>query len=168
MYLKSDVLSSEDLSILQNTIVWGHTFPWYLSKYVTWGKTPPDSIKNPNEISFYATHMFYDEGGIVSPFFKLLLPLINFIKPKSLIRIKGNFYPQTESLIEHGKHWDYDYEHQAAIFSLNTCDGFTRLDGGQKIGSVENRMLFLDATKLHNSTTCTNEKGRFNINFNYF
>ena len=103
---------------------------------------------NPNEISFYATHMFYDEGGIVSPFFKLLLPLINFIKPKSLIRIKGNFYPQTESLIEHGKHWDYDYEHQAAIFSLNTCDGFTRLDGGQKIGSVENRMLFLDATTL--------------------
>ena len=43
-----------------------------------------------------------------------------------------------------------------------------RLDGGQKIRSVANRMLFFDATKLHNSTTCTDEKGRFNINFNYF
>ena len=68
---------------------------------------------------------------------------------------------------EHPQHIDYGFQHTAAVFSLNTCDGFTRLADGTKIDSVANRIVFFDGSSQHNSTTCTNQKGRFNINFNF-
>ena len=86
---------------------------------------------------------------------------------KSLLRIKLNFYPHTETLKEHGPHVDYDFSCYGAIFSLNTCDGFTRLNDGTKIDSVENRLLVFDPSLKHNSTTTTNSSGRWNINFNF-
>jgi hypothetical protein len=86
---------------------------------------------------------------------------------KSLLRIKLNFYPYTETLKEHGQHVDYDFPCYGAVFSLNTCDGFTRLDDGTKIDSVENRILFFDPSLKHNSTTTTNSSARWNINFNF-
>ncbi len=70
-------------------------------------------------------------------------------------------------MFEHGRHVDYEFENKAALLSLNTCDGFTRLEDGTKVESVENRMLFFDPGQKHNSSTTTNERGRFNINFNY-
>ena len=45
---------------------------------------------------------------------------------KSLLRIKINFYPNTHEVVEHTSHIDYDFSHTAAIFSLNTCDGYTK------------------------------------------
>ena len=39
---------------------------------------------------------------------------------------------------------------------------------GEKIESIENRLVIFDSKKLHASTYCTNKKVRVNINFNYF
>ena len=50
---------------------------------------------------------------------------------------------------------------------MNTCNGFTILDDGTKIDSIENRALLFDPSKLHHSTTCTDEKVRINIILNY-
>ena len=86
---------------------------------------------------------------------------------KSLLRIKSNFYPHTPILQEHLPHVDYDYHSYGAVFSLNTCDGFTRLGDSIKIDSVENRIVIFDASMQHNSTTTSTARGRFNINFNW-
>ncbi len=83
-------------------------------------------------------------------------------------RIKINFYPYTESVMEHGKHRDASYSHRAAVFSINTCDGFTRMEDGSRIDSVENRIVYFDGSSEHNSSTTSNCYGRYNINFNYF
>ena len=85
----------------------------------------------------------------------------------SLLRIKGNFYPHTETLKEHAGHRDYLYSNTGALYSLNTCDGYTKLCDGTKIPSVANRILIFDSSIIHNSTTTTNAAGRFNINFNF-
>ena len=85
----------------------------------------------------------------------------------SLLRIKGNFYPHTETLKEHAGHRDYLYSNTGALYSLNTCDGFTKLYDGTKIDSVANRMLIFDASTVHNSSTTTTAAARFNINFNF-
>ena len=53
------------------------------------------------------------------------------------------------------------------MFSINTNDGGTILSGN-KIDSIENRVVLFDGNKPHSSSTCTNQKARFNINFNYF
>ena len=87
---------------------------------------------------------------------------------KSLIRIKVNFYPYTNEVKEHSQHYDYSFSHHGAVFSLNTCDGFTRMSNGDKVDSVANRIVFFDPSELHNSSTTSNQKGRYNINFNYF
>ena len=86
---------------------------------------------------------------------------------KSLIRIKANFYPNTERLQEHPMHVDMEFSHSGAILSLNTCDGYTKLKDGTKIDSVANRVLLFDASEEHCSTTTTNVSARINININY-
>ena len=64
-------------------------------------------------------------------------------------------------------HTDMEFSHTAAVLSLNTCDGYTKLADGTKVDSVENRIIFFDAGKAHCSTTTTNAKARFNIIVNY-
>ena len=86
---------------------------------------------------------------------------------RSLLRVKVNFYPYSEKLIEHAPHTDYDFSHTGAVLSLNTCDGFTRLSDNSIVDSVENRIVFFDASTTHNSTTTTTSIGRYNINFNF-
>ena len=86
---------------------------------------------------------------------------------KALIRIKVNFYPMTPTLIEHAVHTDSEFTQKGAVLSLTTCDGFTRLEDGTKVDSVENRLVIFDAGKPHNSTSTTTPIGRYNINFNY-
>ena len=56
---------------------------------------------------------------------------------------------------------------KGALFSLNTCDGYTGFEDGTQIDSVENRVVFFDATKQHHSTSCSNAPYRLNINVNY-
>ena len=131
-----------------------------------------NSQEEDNLWNVYATHLFYNND---MPFSKLFQPVYGLFVPKfhemklfkSLIRIKANLYPYNDTLREHARHMDYPYPHKAAIFSLNTCDGFTRLEDGTKVDSVENRILLFDASKPHNSTNTTTSHGRYNINFNF-
>ena len=116
---------------------------------------------------FYMTHWIYDQNVPTSPFYDKLIPLLNKLKARCLIRIKTNLFPNTETLHEHPMHVDFPYSHSAAILSLNTCDGYTKLKDGTKINSVANRILLFDASEEHCSTTTTNITARININLNY-
>ena len=86
---------------------------------------------------------------------------------RSMIRIKINAYPYTNIVKEHKDHIDSEFHHTGAVFSLNTCDGFTKFSDGTKVESVANRIVFFDASKFHHSTTTSNAKLRYNINFNF-
>ena len=92
----------------------------------------------------------------------------NKLNLKSIIRAKGNFYSKTEKIEEHGTHSDYEFTHKGFILYINTNNGFTRLKNGEKINSIENRGLFFNPGLEHNSSSCTDQHGRININFNYF
>ena len=86
---------------------------------------------------------------------------------KTMIRIKINAYPYTNVVKEHKEHIDFNYEHIGAVFSLNTCDGYTKFSDGTKVESVANRIVFFDASKYHQSTTTSNAKLGYNMNFNF-
>ena len=119
--------------------------------------------------------MIYSEDCVTHPFFtemkELVLPLIKekVYDYRSLVRIKANFYPWTENIKQHGFHIDFPYieNDHAALFSINTCDGYTEFKDGTKIDSVSNRMMFFNPSVPHRSTTTTTDWGRFNINFNF-
>jgi hypothetical protein len=140
-------------------IVMGSEFQWFYNNSV--------SYKNKKD-GFYFTHTFYSNYKTNSEKMYLLNPIIEKIQPKSIIRIKANLYPKTKKIFEHGKHKDCEFSHKGFLFYINTNDGFTRLKDGTKIESIENRGLFFDPYLEHNSTNCTNQDARININFNYF
>lgn len=118
--------------------------------------------------NWYAIHPVYYTVPL-SPHFDYIMSLFyNKLDIKSLIRIKVNFYPYTSKVEEHASHQDYEFTHFGSVFSLNTCDGFTRMNNGDKVNSVANRMVFFDPSEYHNSSTTSNQKGRYNINFNWF
>ena len=122
--------------------------------------------------SWYMINMLYSmdspQSEICSKIYQMFVPkfkqLVNF---KTMIRIKINAYPYTNIVKEHKKHIDFNYEHIGAVFSLNSCDGYTKFSDGTKVESVANRIVFFDASKSHQSTTTSNSKLRYNINFNF-
>ena len=85
-----------------------------------------------------------------------------------MMRIKGNLYQSTETIFHHDNNTDYDFSHRGAIFYLNTNNGLTVLEDTIEIKSIENRLLIFDASRPHHSTTCSDDKCRVNVNFNFF
>ena len=122
--------------------------------------------------SWYMINMLYStdtpQNEICGKIYEMFVPkfkkLANF---KTMIRIKINAYPYTNVVKEHKEHIDFNYEHIGAVFSLNTCDGYTKFSDGTKVESIANRIVFFDASKYHQSTTTSNAKLRYNINFNF-
>ena len=122
--------------------------------------------------SWYMINMLYStdtpQNEICGKIYEMFVPkfkkLANF---KTMIRIKINAYPYTNVVKEHKDHFDSYFRHTGAVFSLNTCDGFTKFYDGTKVESVANRIVFFDASKFHHSTTTSNAKLRYNINFNF-
>ena len=141
----------------------GHILPWYYQSAVA-------DLYAEKDPPFYFTHCLFVDYKANSAAFDLIYPIIQKIQPMALIRIKANLYPNsnTGEIIEHDWHKDFPTEHKAAIFYINTNNGFTILEDGTKIESVANRLLKFDGSSLHKSTTCTDQKTRVNIGFNYF
>ena len=55
-----------------------------------------------------------------------------------------------------------------SIFYINTNNGYTIFEDGTKVESVANRLLTFPTNMKHTGTSCTDEKTRIVINFNYF
>jgi hypothetical protein len=172
-------LHHNDFELLKDTVYFNQNFPFFLSNSITYtDKNSPDyNDENIKKIQnqpwcWYGTHMIYEDDQPRSKLYEMINEFFIFkFKSlgifKSLIRVKANFYPYTEKLKENISHTDYPYSHYAAVFSINTCDGFTRMFDKTKIDSIENRLVLFDGSLPHNSTTTSTNSGRFNINFNF-
>ena len=151
-------LFDEELKRLQDKIIFNLDFTFYY-----------EIINQNNSWDWYGSNVIYQEDRrgydieLYNMIWKIFAPKINFQK---LMRIEVNFHPHTATILEHASHINYNFSHAGAIFLLNTCDGFTRI-GDEKISSVQNRMMFFDASKSHYSSTTSNARGRFFINFNF-
>lgn len=170
-------LSYQDLKIVKNIIIDNENFSWLVHDEVTnseYRDENPEIDYKKQKWNWYMSHVFYFHipyslyyDPIFEIFSKRFANARNRIDFKSLIRIKANYYPRTSEVKEHQRHRDYFFPHKGAVFSLNTCDGFTRMTNGDKIDSVENRLVIFDPSEYHNSSTTSNSKARFNINFNW-
>jgi hypothetical protein len=154
-------LEKTEFNVIESMLT-GADFPWYFQNAVA-------DLTHTHLSDFYFSHMFYRlDNNIPSQLFHIIEPVLKKIKVNKLIRIKGNLYPNVGKLIENQPHTDFPFEHKGAIFYINTNDGYTILNDGIKVESIANRILFFDASTPHQSTTCTDNKARININFNYF
>lgn len=139
----------------------GNEFPWYYNDTIL-----TDNDEN-NPYDFQFTHIFYSWYMPTSSNFALLAPLIQKINPMSLLRIKANLSGRTPEITEGGYHTDYDSDCITAVYYINSNDGYTKFETGQKVESVKNRFVFFPSHLAHTGSTCTNQKARCLINLNY-
>ena len=142
------------------TIVFSNDFPLYYQSEV--GKIGDKS-------DFYFSHLFYVDDKQNSDFMSLIVnPILDKLKPKKLIRVKLNCYTKKEKHIQTAYHRDLEYPHKVALFSLNTCNGYTYFKKSKKkVYSVENNCLLFNGLLEHCSVNQTDENLRINININY-
>ena len=169
MKIIDDFLPQKEFQEIQSTVmnvsndVTEKSIGWIYSSAIA------DKNESKNWKYFYMMHIVFDNGAmVIFPLYNIILPVLRKLEVKALIRIKCNLFPNSEKIYEHEMHIDYPFPHKGALFSLNTCDGYTKLEDGTKVDSVANRILLFDASTPHCSTTTSDTTARFNINFNYF
>jgi len=134
-------------------------FPWYLQ----------DGVVTPKDNHTQFCHTFYAPKLYVnSPYFNLIVPILEKLKIKSLIRIKANLICKNSKIIEHGYHTDFDYNNTTAIFYINTNNGYTKFKNKKICKSEENKLVYFDSNLEHTGSTCTDEEYRIVLNLNYF
>jgi hypothetical protein len=160
-------------------------WPWYYMDGVTYSdrKDAVDSDRSQFCYTMYSGYTYSGAGQmLVSPFLKRLDPI-------ALIRVKANLQIKTSSVLQNSVHKDYDIETLlnsgerevisrgetwtplkdvvTGIYYVNTNNGETRFEDGTSVKSVANRMILFPGDTFHSGTTCSDEKRRMVINFNY-
>lgn len=164
MYIEDNFLSPEDFAMLQDTML-GDSLPWYLNDFIT----EPGENGNPDLNDYQLTHTFYNDCEPKSGFYERTIPILEKLQPNAILRIKANLSPRTETNVESGKHTDFEIAGaKTAVFYMNDCDGYTKLETGHTIGSVANRIVVFDTLTEHWGATCTDAKVRCVINLNFY
>ena len=159
-----DCISKENLITLQS-IMLGGDFPWYFKNY----KVAQDLPISKSLYDFQFIHNFYNEFSPKSPFISAIEPIVAIINPSAIMRIKANLTTVTDTVIEYPLHADIkNFKGSTAVYYVNNNNGYTIFEDGTKVESKENRLVIVDSTLLHAGTSCSDEKIRCVINFNYY
>jgi len=185
MQVIDDALDQEYFDHLKKSILHSGRFRWSFQERVA---TLED---DPNSEQFYFISSFYNECQIEHDFYQELFPLFNALEVKAVLRARAIMYMNQGKIIKHKPHIDYDYSHNAALLYMNTNNGYTGMinddwvlndkltpeerfseegifSEGNKVDSVENRILLHDGSIPHHSTTCTDVSHRLLIAVNYY
>jgi len=159
--LIDNYLDENNFKIISETMN-SDIFPWFFNNY----KLNPNR-KDNSVFNYQFIHRFYDNDEITSKYFDRLDPILKKINAKKLIRVKANLNPVSHELVKYDEHVDQKYSCKAAIYYVNSNNGYTMFDD-QKVESKANRIVFFDANTIHVGTNSTDCKNRMVINFNYF
>ena len=135
-----------------------------------------DNIDNKNDVEkFQFVHMFYENYQPQSQSMNVLTPILELLRPAAIYRIKSNLLTKTSTIIENKFHVDMGVlpeekqkQWTTSIFYMNTNNGYTKFENGTKMNSVANRMITFPSNMKHKGTSCTDERTRVVINFNYY
>jgi hypothetical protein len=142
------------------------SFPWeksqILSDQAAAHLAPGDNLQ-------YVHGFYLRKPGMLirSEKLAILAPLLEQLKPLSLIKVKVNRTTRKDRHIEYGLHVDTRRRGATtAIFYLNSNNGYTRFGNGEQVVSVENRLVLFDAGTLHTGASCTDADDRMVLNIN--
>ena len=160
MKVIDNFLPPEIFHPIQSTMM-GFNFPWFYNSEPVYKHE-----KDYDSKAFQFSHSIFDERGVNSSFFPLFERVFSFLSVEKLVRLKGNLNARTFFPRRGGYHFDYA-DMTTAILYINTCNGGTKFKGGKKIKSVANRVTIFDSNLIHSNVSCTDEKVRVVLNFNY-
>lgn len=158
-FLDDDVFNSY-AELMQN-----NTFAWYYN--------PLCSMMDDNGM-YQFVHNCYDDYKSMSGIHDaLVMPILSMLKARSIIRAKINLQPRHHEIVEAGMHTDFPcsendyYKHRTCILYMNTNNGYTRFESGEKVESVANRLVDFPSHLMHTKSTHTDAKVRIVLNINY-
>ena len=138
MKIVDNFLDQSDFKDIKQ-IITDPTFPWSLNHGV--------SFEHDGHVQF--THTIYKDNEFQSSW---KLGGLDILKDKlgiiSLVRAKFNLLPKANHIIEHAEHIDIPNPPdnlKTAILYLNTNNGYTKFASGEKVDSIENRMIIFNA-----------------------
>ena len=136
-------------------------FPWYFNDFVV--------DENSSLDNYQFTHTFINSSRdiVYTPFHSFITPIIEKLGVKKLERVKANLNTRTSNHIEGGYHIDTDKKVTTSILYMNTNNGWTEFEEGDKIDCVQNRIVTFNSNMMHTGYTCTDQKRKMVINFNY-
>jgi len=156
-FLEDNIFKDIQIKLLSNQITWNYNYQ------VNDDTDPKEWLWNTK---FY--HLAF-ENIQLTPVFEILMPFMSDprLSAHGIKRLILNSYQYTSEIYKHTSHIDYPFSHYGALLNLTTCNGYTFVEG-QKVESVENRVILFDPSKPHYGTTTSNAKRRVIVNFNYF
>lgn len=144
----------------------GEDTAWYFFKTVDY----IDEDDGEND-KYQFSHNIWDPSiGVCTPNYDAIAPCLEILNCYSVIRIKANLNVKTGVNKQIGSfHTDtLIKDATTAILYLNTNNGYTLFESGDKVESVRNRIVIFNSQIKHTGVSCTDEKCRILINFNYF
>ena len=168
-------MQEEDFCNLRDYMLSGD-IPWYVStKAFHVASIVYDELKENELDNWQLSNTLYENGVPTSSAYDAVLPLLNTIKPRAIIRVKANLNFRTKELVRYELHTDVgnygENEFAGAttgIFYLNDNDGYTFFGTGEEVESKANRLVTFPVNTPHSGTSCTNVQNRVVLNLNYF
>ena len=126
-----------------------------------------------NDNDGYFVHSFkdchpqtFEDRYPESPHFPLIVKILDKIQYQNILRIRSSLYPRRDVQKPDPFHVDYNFPHRVCIFYVNTNNGYTMFESGEKIPSVENQLATFDGSEKHCSVVQTDTPARYIVNIN--
>ena len=164
-----NLISAEDHQRLKDAVV--DTIPWSYGPIFKEETLEVFPFLDDLKYNMFFCHMFYRNFHSLSDHFRLIDPILSALDVGGLLRAKMNLYPVTDRIVKHCLHVDNHHTLSGlmtAIYFVNTNDGYAFFETGEKVDSVENRIVIFPNTLKHSGTTCTNQSSRVVLNLNFF
>lgn len=146
---------------------------WFFSDVVTFKEEK--YLVGPHPHIYKFSHIFFENGAPKSAAFPVITPILDLLKCDAIVNIRAFLTTYTGSAYQGAFHTDTDctdpttIKHRyTAIYYVNTNNGYTLFEDGQRVESVKNRLCIFPFYNRHAVVTATDVKARAVINFNYW
>tara|TARA_Y100000590_G_scaffold467219_1_gene645420 strand:+ start:1031 stop:1516 length:486 start_codon:yes stop_codon:yes gene_type:complete len=159
MIIKNNLLDDNCLNQLDE-LVGNPSFAWYLQE---------EQVEDANDGCWFS-HRIYDIDKPVSFSYVPIMEIFeNYLKYVSLCRITVNLLLRQETSSMSVFHTDFQNNSKitTAIFYLNTNNGATEFEDGDRIDCVRNRLIMFPASTSHRANGQTDVSKRIVFNFNF-
>lgn len=150
-------------------------FPWYFHDHIAYKSEnyeqsiivgEEDGLDRYQFVHSFKTNKF----GTTSVLFdQTTLPIIDKLKLNfiQILRAKVNLSLYTGKPYASAFHIDNAEPHKVVLYYVNTNNGYTEFENGEKVSCVKNRIVLFDGTIKHRAIKQTDTKTRIAININY-
>lgn len=136
-------------------IITGQYFPWYFNN---------QKVLDDNHLDNYQFVNTFKDGNTAMSLLDVFKEKLNV---SNFLRAKLNCTTRTNKIFEFKSHRDLDVNCLVSIFYINSNNGYTKFENGEKIESIENRLITFNNNLKHNGTTSTNSQTRIVLNLCY-